>query len=454
MPSPSNRSVFLPDGTSAIYQLRSLRATSHSNSIATTVTAGVNDDNQEQQQQLLQQAATDDIANWTEFCASAFSYKPDPPPPSYFARHFYNDPRRDASLVRVLVHRHHHDEHETDCGEIASSVRIFRRTLSIPGHNHMEAGGIGEVCTSVKHRRRGLSSILLKDAIQIMKSLSGSSSSSSSSSSVEEEQVISCSLLHASPDFRPVYSKVGGYVSVKSEWSVVPVRLKTLLTETETTILPSSAERGGGDCAYFVRHAKFPNDARQLKQLHMEYSEQRLITIVRSEEYWRKYVSAELGDTLWVLLAMKQSKSTADNAQPTAADASENDTILAWLSLRKRDDRFQLREFGVDKKYTNSNTTTALAMKFLLRVALDQLGVSSSTYKGDVVLLVLPSFILSEMKHEIDTDVAFLDIDNVVEENDDGWMYIHMDHSQPSVVEFTTRETDPFQHLIWPTDSF
>ncbi len=458
MPSPSNHSVFLADGTSANYHLRSLRATSHS---IASVIAGVNNDNQEQQQQ---QAATDDIANWTKFCASAFSYKPDPPPPSYFARHFYNDPRRDASLVRVLVQCHHqhrdnedNDEHETDCGEIASSVRIFRRTLSIPGHNHMEVGGIGEVCTSIEHRRRGLSSILLKDAIQIMKSLSYSSSSSSSSfsSSVEEEQRMSCSLLHAFPDFRPVYSKVGGYVSVKSEWSVIPVRLKTLLTETETTIIPSPT-RGGGDGTYIIRHAKFPNDARQLKQLHKEYSEQRLITIVRSEEYWKKYVSAELGDALWVL-SMKQSKST-ENAQPndtaTAADTSENDTIVAWLSLRTREDRFQLREFGVDKKYTNNNTTTALAMKFLLRVALDQLGVFTSTYKGDVVSLVLPSFILSEVKHEIDTAVAFLDIDNAVEENDYGWMYIHMDNSQPSVVEITTRETDPIQHLIWPTDSF
>lgn len=455
MSSTSNHAVVLPDGTSAIYHLRSLRASS---SIANS-------------SNIHEAKLQDDIANWTKFCSSAFSYKPDPPPPSYFARHLHNDPRGDASLVRVLVvYQCRNDDAGGDdvddtFDEIASSVRIFRRTLSIPGRNnyhgeipthYMEAGGIGEVCTAIEHRRRGLSSILLKDAIQIMNSLS--------SSSEESGQQMACSLLHASPDFRPVYSKVGGYKSVRSEWSVVPVRWKSL-------------EEDGRDCTSIVRHAKFPNDARQLQTLHMEYSEKRLITIVRSEEYWNKYVSAELGDTLWIL-SMKQPKSTAADAQRAdvtiISDMSDNaaetpgeneDIIVAWLSLRKRVDRFQLREFGVDKKCTISNITTTLGMKFLLRVALDQAGVSSFADKGDCVSLLLPSFVLSEMRDEMtrmnDADnrlgtlvSSFLDFDNVTEENDDGWMYIHWGHSQPSVVELTTRDTDPIQHLIWPTDSF
>ena len=481
-PSSSNHTVVLPDGTSAIYHLRSLRETS---SMASANDNDGSDDHAERQQQ--QHCHNqDDIANWTKFCASVFSYKPDPPPPSYFARHFYNDPRRDASLVRVLVHRlHHHDgdDENEDCdGEIASSVRIFRRTLSIPGHNnngeltmrYMDAGGIGEVCTSIDHRRRGLSSILLEDAIQIMKSLSSSSSSPYSSSTKAKEQIMSCSLLHASPDFRPVYSKVGGYVSVKSEWSVVPIRWKSLMMKTKTITTMLSTEEGGGDCTYIVRHAQFPNDAHQLQQLHMEYSEKRLITISRSEEYWKEYVSAELGDTLWVL-SMKQSKSNTAEAHPagttaTTAESPEDDggenTIVAWMSLRKRGDRFQLREFGADNKSTDCKpiTTTTLAMKYLLPVALDQAGVSSSPANGDIVSLVLPSFVLSEMKQDmttrididdgIDTDWEFLDFDSATDENDDGWMYLQIDHSQPSVVDLTTCDTDPIPHLIWPTDSF
>ena len=469
-PSSSNHTVVLPDGTSAIYLLRSLR---ESSSMASANDNDGSDDHAEQQQK--QHCHNqDDIANWTKFCASVFSYKPDPPPPSYFARHFYNDPRRDASLVRVLVH-HDGDGENEDCdGEIASSVRIFRRTLSIPGHNnnYMEAGGVGEVCTSIDHRRRGLSSILLEDAIQIMKSLSPSSSISYSSSTKAKERM-SCSLLHASPDFRPVYSKMGGYVSVKSEWSVVPIRWKSLLMKTETITTMLSTEEGGGDRTYIFRHAQFPNDARQLQQLHMEYSEKRLITISRSEEYWKKYVSAELGDTLWVL-SMKQSKSNTAEAHPagttaTTAESPEDDggenRIVAWMSLRKRGDRFQLREFGADNTSTDCKPiTTTLAMKYLLPVALDQAGVSSSAANGDIVSLVLPSFVLSEMKQDmttrigvengIDTDWEFLDFDSATDENDDGWMYLQIDHSQPSVVDLTTCYTDPIPHLIWPTDSF
>lgn len=487
MPSSSYHTVDLPDGTSTIYQLRSLicapsveveEKQRHPNDTATTTTDAVDAD-----------ADTDiadsdsDILNWTKFCASVFSYKLDPPSPSYFARHFYNDPRGDASLIRVLVattatttaaaaDAAANDNDGEKGGEIASSIRIFRRTLSIPHHHsssgtgssctmhYMEAGGIGEVCTSINHRRRGLSSILLKDAIAIM-----------NSQPLEGERM-ACSLLHASPDFRPVYSKVGGYRSVTSYWSVVPVRWKSLLlTESETVarlddtnaaISESEKIGGGTTSSYIVRNAKFPNDAPQLQQLHHEYSEKRLITIVRSEEYWTRYVSAELGDTLWVLCAKQPSTSISTTAAAGGTPNNGEDTIVAWLSLRKRGDRYQLREFGVNRR----NTSTMLAMKYLLPVALNQLGVNSSMddNKGeDVVSLLLPSIVVSDVQHEMTTsstgvdnrnEVAFVDFDSAVEENDDGWMYIHMDNSQSSVVELTTREADPIQHLIWPTDSF
>jgi predicted GNAT family N-acyltransferase len=121
------------------------------------------------------------------------------------------------------------DNDEKLNGEIVSSVRIFRRTLSTggaaanssnsgdDGATTIEAGGIGEVCTSPNHQRRGLSKILLKDAINIM-SNSGDGG-------------MSCSLLHANPEFRPVYNKIGGYKSVPSRWSLVPIQLNKLITK-------------------------------------------------------------------------------------------------------------------------------------------------------------------------------------------------------------------------------
>lgn len=351
--------------------------------------------------------------------------------------------------MRVLEHCPNDSEGDrlhNDNGEIVSSVRIFRRTLSVGPNStasststsdvimpNIEAGGIGEVCTSPNHQRRGLSKLLLKDAINIMSSLA-------------KEDGMSCSLLHASPDFRPVYSKVGGYESVRSEWSVAPIKIQHLANQKSPTY-DDIADNNDG-C--YVRQAKFPEDASQLQQLHMEYSEKQFITIVRNLEYWKEYVSAELGDTCWVLAKPSTTTTTADNG--------EDDTIVAWISLRKRGDRYQLREFGVDNSTSNNSVlTTTLAMRRLLGVALDQVGENVGSVEKEVSLM-LPTFVLSQLKQEMksnDGDPAlFLNIEQATEENDDGWMYVNFDQSRQSVLELATREIDPIPHLIWPTDSF
>ncbi|KAL9178863.1 hypothetical protein ACHAXT_011836 [Thalassiosira profunda] len=392
-PSTSDHAVALPDGSTARYHLRGIRL----------VTAEEGPERRD-----------DDVARWTQFCASVFSYKPNPPPPSYFARHFYNDPRRDAALVRVLVHCPTNSDEEKLNGEIVASVRIFRRSLSTgPDGGTIEAGGIGEVCTSPDHQRRGLSKILLKDALSIM------------SKSSKKEGGMKCSLLHANPDFRPVYAKVGGYASVRSAWSVVTVRLQNL-TSTKT--------RDG----WTIRMADCKRDAEQLQKLHREYSESRLITIVRSVQYWQEYVGAELGNTLWVL------------ERPT----DEGEKILAWISIRKRGDRYQLREFGADKR-EGTSVGTSWALRRLLGAALDQVGEAVGSEK-EVLPLVMPTFVLSELRGERSTDdtADFLDVERATEENDDGWMYVSFDDTGPSVTELTTRGADPVPHLIWPTDSF
>ena len=62
-------------------------------------------------------------------------------------------------------------------------------------------------------------------------------------------------------------------------------------------------------------------------------------------------------------------------------------------------------------------------------------------YRGKISLL-LPTFVLSEMKQEMmnngdgrddnNAELAFLDMDNATEENDDGWMYVNFDDARPS----------------------
>ena len=316
-------------------------------------------------------------------------------------------------MVRLLVQYVSSDEH-------------YRHLVNI------EAGGIGEVCTSANHQRRGLSKILLKDTLNIM-----------STSSKSEDNGMECSLLHANPDFRPVYNKVGGYECVKSEWSVVPIQLKHL-----STINTFHARSDG----WALRQAEFPQDIEQLHCIHQSYSEERFITVKRSKEYWKEYVSAELGDTLWVL------------AHPDFDDC-EFTEVKAWMSIRKRGDRYQLREFGYDTLSHNEDynedydISVSNCFRHLLGVALEHAGESVGVDKKKVEL-VLPTFILSDIKEECDktgeSTPSYMNIKEATEENDNGWMYVNFndDSSRQSVLELTTRESSPLPHLIWPTDSF
>ena len=427
---PSYHTVTLPDGTIIKYLLRGLHNASSDD-----------DDNDEGDNN------NDDINEWTNFCALAFAHKkPIPPTAMYFLRHYSNDPRRDAKLVRVMVSLKPDEDEKEE--EMASSVRIFRRTLSSGNCSSsltFEAGGVGEVCTSPNHRRRGLSTILLHNALTIMQDDNNNNNNNNNNSGG-----MSCSVLHASPEFRPYYTKVGGYQSVRSLWSVVPIEY-TNLTSSITT--DNSRKQLSSAGRFSVRHATFPKDALRLFQLYQLYSERRLVTIVRSLEYWEKYVSVELSDSLWVL----------------TLDTDDDCNIVAWMSIKEKGSgRYQLREFGLDRQ----QITTTLAMSRLLYVTLDQvmgggfINGSKVEEEEGVTLLLLPTFVLSEIKeesmsnkdivHDKKVDASFMKIHDATEENDDGWMYVNFDNSSSptSIVDILTREHDHVPHLIWPTDSF
>ena len=279
---------------------------------------------------------------------------------------------------------------------------------------------------------------------------------------------MSCSFLHASPTYRGYYEKVGGYVSVRSEWSVVPVDVGRIPP-------PPPDLKQEDDDFFVVRRAEFPRDAKTLRRLHATYSEKRFVTVVRSRMYWETYVSAELGDGLWVLVTPSSSSSSSVSAGNTADDSDDDDggdeegggggggggddVVVAWMSVRERGGRYQLREFGLDR----DRLTTTAAVRGLLGAALGRTG-------NGVISLLLPSFVLSEIKEERTNDIAVVDdedssssssssasfimIEDAMDENDDGWMYANFDESRPSLVDLITRAEGRIPHLIWPTDSF
>lgn len=225
-----------------------------------------------------------EITHWAEFCASVFAYKPNPPPPSYFERHYRQDPCRRANLVRVA----------DIGGDLVASCRVFVREISDGRGGSILAGGIGEVCTDDGHRRRGLSKELLIDCLAIMKDMN-----------------MKISFLHAAPAFFPVYQSLGYRCSL-TEWTMVGL---------DRSRLPLSSRLG-------VRPASFPSDTVSLQRMHQRYSEQRCAgCIIRSADYWNDYLRHELDGSLWV--------------------AERENAIVGWLSLRERGGRQQqVREFG------------------------------------------------------------------------------------------------------------
>jgi predicted GNAT family N-acyltransferase len=334
----------------------------------------------------------DEIDAWTEFCAQTFSYKkPSPPPASYFARHYYNDPQRDSSLIRVAV---------TLENAIVASCRVFLRSISWASSSEVHtlpAGGIGEVCTAEAHRRRGLSAELLQDAVACMKAMN-----------------LRISLLHSAPSFFPVYQNAG-FACSTSQWSVATVNKEALAT---------GMDHGN------VRAASLPNDTQQLMSIHQWYSEQRFVgCIQRSREYWEQYLAQELEGSLWVI--------QQDNG---SADAP---AILGWLSLRQRGDRYQVREFGC-----RSAETVGPIFQQLLAFVLNEPG--EMTLPGSTFPLHLPTTVLHEIQactsNESDDYLS-----NIVADDDLGWMYKVLDDSTDKPIGGIA---SGFPHLIWPSDSF
>ena len=228
----------------------------------------------------------EEVEEWTRFCASVFATKrPSPPPASYFARHFHNDPDHDASLIRVAMIEGGgggDDNDDDDDGKnstrhptMVASCRVFRRTISAgsssSGTSSFFAGGIGEVCTSAPHRRRGIAGELLHDAMGVARA-----------------ETCTVSLLHAAPAFVAVYAKAGFHQSV-SRWNQITIHVQKLLPVGAATAIGT------------VRMASFPTDTKEMMAIHQLFSEQRFAgCIIRSEEYWNKYISKELEGSLFV----------------------------------------------------------------------------------------------------------------------------------------------------------
>lgn len=408
-----------------------------------------------------------EIPTWAQFCASVFAYKAQPPPASYFERHYYNDPNRQAALIRVACIAA--DDDDSQSQKIVASCRVFERSLAYfeplsvasassveqPAEdsgrtdNVIRAGGIGEVCTAADHRRRGLSKELLKDCIEIMTT-----------------QGMQTSLLHAAPTFFPVYQSMG-YQCTTSHWSLITASLLTQQSSSNGYDTNTMTEATSGGSNWTIRLASFPNDTPTLFALHQSFSEKhRLVGCLhRSVEYWNTYLSIELQGSLFVL-----------------QNNHHNSNIVAWLSLRPgggtgAECRWQVRDFGYD--YHNSSSTRAVTISRAFHILLCH-ALSQQQQQQESFRLHLPTFLLDEVRHAssvrddghdtYDQKMVFtMDWGTIQEQNDYGWMYrpigpngisaadlLHVSSQPRDANKDNHHHNDrpPPQHLIWPADSF
>jgi predicted GNAT family N-acyltransferase len=424
-----------------------------------------------------------EIRKWANFCASCFSYKPNPPSAEYFERHYYNDPHRGhVSLIRVAVvvkaGSSKSGDFESDNEEIVASCRIFQRDIadgsSAAGGSIIRAGGIGEVCTSSDHRRRGLSKELLQDCLEIMSN---------------KNMNMAVSFLHAAPAFFPVYQSAG-YVGTTSRWSKVPILHPQLLSSSAVTCTDATAALDGkGTDGYRVRLANFPNDTHQLKTLHRSMVSHHGFAgcIIRSTEYWNEYLSQELKDVLWVLEKEEDCSDKYRDANDEKKVQKWN--IVAWLAIRPRahETKWQLRDFGYCLNQQRADAgfvSQALAMLLHNAISCAPSRDSGPSSESLSLELHLPTFVLEQLKNDTaDCDTkkddykkcSFIDWHNVVTENDEGWMYrpllscIKEKDDEAVIAEPETAAASSSQqlqlppetwkrhnipHLIWPADSF
>lgn len=178
-----------------------------------------------------------ELEAWYAHCHTVFADEA----PGYFKRHYELDPDRDASLIFVAV----------EDGEIAATVRVFRRRVWLKGRL-LPMGGIGEVSTKVAYRQRGLAASLLAMAIEAM-----------------TKQGVPISILFGD---QPIYERAG-YRFCPVKWTLASIE---------------ALEAGPVDMRGFVL-----SDLPLLMGMHDLYAGRVNGMIQRSCAYWHSWVLAQ-----------------------------------------------------------------------------------------------------------------------------------------------------------------
>jgi ribosomal protein S18 acetylase RimI-like enzyme len=225
-----------------------------------------------------------ELDDWFNFVTFVFQI-----PKQYFMNHYYNDPTSTVRSIFVAV--------DNQTNAIIGSVRVFERYLYLK-NQIVKVEAIGEVATHPDHRKKGIASTLLRKAVQYMS---------------EYDYVLSALHTTCVGTAGVLYKNLG--------WNGVNLDYVSISVQTN------------GNHAVKQEVINYDNElvVQALSKMYDDTCKRLKLdgTMVRSADYWRKWIHAEAGKNGVMLLN--------DKGEPSA-----------YAVIKKQDNgEYKLMDFGV-----------------------------------------------------------------------------------------------------------
>ena len=255
-----------------------------------------------------------DVDEWLDHLAVSFAHKGTLR--SYFQRHLLHDPHLDHAGIVVL---------HTPQQRCVSSIRVFKRAIYVGGEQVL-CGGIGEVSTQVEWRGKGFAALCLQRGAEYMQSVGMSLSSLHTSNAASYYQQLG---------WQPV-ERVHGLLSVDriptagaaDSKGVYGIQQLTARELTSSPLLPS------------------------IMATYSEYARRFDGPVVRTAEYWQRWVHAEHE-------AAAATPSPVLILVATSAAASEQSAVCGYAFLQHVDKPITVEATAADSSSLSSTTTVS-----------------------------------------------------------------------------------------------
>jgi len=249
---------------------------------------------------------------WGALCARGFSHRPGDP--SRFYRKLRADPTARLEWIRVVV---------SEDGRLVGSVRVFDRAISLgEGVDPVRMAGLGEVCTDPDYRGRGISTVMLVDAVQFCEVRTGA--------------VVS--LLHAAAAVAPLYQRFG--------YRPLQVHYGRMLVD------PSNTTDGigvGVGRAWLSRQAHLDDDREVATLAAMHEDTCNALRAVgwtrRDDAYWRRWIAhTSLGRL--VVAVLRPPALQPVMAAAAGSDAGDDGRPLLYACIQRKPEGYKVMDFG------------------------------------------------------------------------------------------------------------